>query len=581
MKPISIKKKTFISICSLTTLALSILGLILYTQSLHILKENKVSDTIDSCSKIKQNVEFFLREIENTVTLLSSNEIVQNELRKASESSNENQYVIQNEVYTLLSNAISVQEYLKDVYIISNNGNFYSSNLRIQKSALIDKLKRGGLQDISILDNDKKNLASYYFTSDSDTIFYVKRIDKFSSDNKLGIIIVELNYNYLREILTISSIPSKNKVIIINSEGKIVFNYPSYSTFDDVIDENPELLTIQKAQLNRLVFGNDSIIVSDTIAYSGWKLINIISTDKIYSDVSSLKKVAIYISLFFIILSLIIALILSSSFTRPILELNKKIKLVEKGDLTTRIDVKREDELGQLCSSFNNMTIKLGDLIDKQLYEQKQKSELEFQILQAQINPHFLYNTLDTVKWMAIIQNVPNIGDALTSLINLLKFNISRNTINVTLNEEIQSVENYINLQKYKYGDIFSVNYNIQENTVNCVVLRFILQPLVENAIFHAFESGKRNGVIKIKSKIKENMLIIVVVDNGVGIDKRDLVNLTHSRNQKRKFSNIGLKNINDRIKLYFGEKYGMSISSKLNYGTKVTITLPVIYENA
>jgi two-component system sensor histidine kinase YesM len=581
MKNITIQKKIFFYICSLTTLSIITIGFVSYTLFFQTLEKNEIEYSIQSSNKTKQNIEFFLKLVDNTATLLASNKELLEELNLPYSSLNPNYATGQNKINTMLQNIISVQEYIKGIYIVGPNGNFYTSDWGVNENELRKKYNLLYYQELSMDEYyTGVHQNNYHSFSETNVISYVKPIFEFPSGKNLGTIIIDLNYDYLKEMFTISSIESDEKVLVINPEGKKIFNFPYNTILDDVIDNNPELLKFKKTILNKKVFGKDSIIVSNTIDYSDWKIIRIISADKIHRDTNALGTVALSIFILFIIFSLSASLVLSFTLTKPIKELNNKIKLVEQGDLSVNVKVQSSDELGQLSESFNNMIIKLRELINKVLEEQKKKSDMEFQILQAQINPHFLYNTLDSIKWLAVIQNVHSIGEMATALINLLKYNISRNSLNVTLAEELESVNNYIKIQKYRYGDIFDVKYSVEERTQQCKILRFILQPIVENAIFHGFENMEGNGIIEINSLIKNEYLIIEVVDNGVGMDVNTLDNITKDKNYEKKFSGIGIRNIGERIKLYFGEKYGISFSSELNKGTKVTLTLPVIYKN-
>jgi two-component system, sensor histidine kinase YesM len=334
-------------------------------------------------------------------------------------------------------------------------------------------------------------------------------------------------------------------------------------------------LDLQTTQVNSKVFNKDSIIVSDTINYSDWKLIRIINTDKIFRSVNMLGKISLYIFLFFILVSLIASLLLSVSFTKPVVELNNKIKRVEKGDLSVTISTERKDELGELSASFDNMVVQLKNLIKEKVDQQKKKSDMEFQVLQAQINPHFLYNTLNSIKWLAVIQNIENISEMTSAIINLLKYNISSKNILVTLGEEIESIKNYASIQKYRYGSNFNIEYEIDDNTTNLKILKFILQPLVENSIFHGFKNYKYGGEIKIRSQIINENLLIEVIDNGCGIDKEK--SESHDDETGKMHSGIGLNNVNERICIYFGSKFGITVKSEEGNGTCVMLTLPII----
>lgn len=582
MKSKTIKRKIFFYICTLTMLSLAIMSFAVYHLFYDTLGRNEIAHTIQSSDKTKQNIEFVLKLIDNTGSLLGSNRDLLEQFKNGSEPSGSSISENQNKIEIMLQNIISVQEYIHGIYIIGSNGNFFTSDSGINEKAL--KERYGNL--LNEVDSPGKYFVGSHqvnnnTVSNSYVISYARPLYDISSQKKLGIIIIDINYDYLKEQFTISSIQNSEKVLVVSSKGEDIFTYPYTTILDDIITENPQLLTLDKAELRRDVFGEDSIIISNTIDYSDWKIIKVISTKSIYKDTNSVKTLTITVSIIFMVLSLSVSILLSITLTRPILELNSKIRLVEKGDLSVNVQVKGNDELSELSRSFNNMVIKLRDLISKVVEEQRMKSDMEFQILQAQINPHFLYNTLDSIKWLAVIQNVNNISEMTTALINLLKYNISKTNPAVTLYEEIESVVNYVKIQKFRYGDIFEVNYDISEEASKCKLLRLILQPIVENAIFHGFENIEDKGIINITAEVDANKkLIIQVSDNGVGMDTESLNNIFNSQNSRKKFSAIGVKNIQDRIKLYFGEDYGIYFSSVLGKGTTVTVELPAISES-
>lgn len=582
MKNRTIKKKIFFYICTLTILSLAIISFTVYILFFQTLERNEIAHTIQTSDKTKQNIEFVLKLVDNTGSLLGTNKELLEELKKegtlaVSNGNGENEN--QNKISIMLQNIISVQEYIRGIYIVGTNGNFYTSDSGINEAEL---KKRYSFPLNEVTSPGKYYMGShqidYHSLSNSYVISYIRPLYDIPSEKKLGTIIVDINYDYLKELFTKSSIQNDEKVLVVSRKGETIFTHPFNVILDDIIEKDPQLLELDKAELRRDVFGEDSIIVSNTIEYSEWKIIKVISTRRIYKDTSAVRTVAIIVSIIFIILSLSVSIILSLTLTKPILELNKKIKLVEKGDLSVNIPVRTNDELGELSRSFNNMVIKLKELINKVVEEQRRKSDMEFEILQAQINPHFLYNTLDSIKWLAVIQNVNNISEMTTSLINLLKYNISKNNPTVSLEEEIESVANYAKIQKFRYGNMFDIEYRISEEARKCKVLKLILQPIVENAIFHGFENFEDNGIIRIDAEVdSDSKLVIHVFDNGAGMDTENLNSIFAIENSKKKFSGIGIKNIQERIKLYFGAAYGISFYSKLGKGTEVTITLPAI----
>lgn len=557
-------------------LSLVIISVAVYLLFFRTQETNETKFAIQTSDNTKLTMEFVLNLINNTGISLGANKELLDELRKYNNPLSNDYSIGQNKISTMLQNIISVQEYIKGIHIVNAEGSFYTSNFGVKENEIKEIYK-------TYMGNNNKSkeyftsvhYITYYLSYKSPVISYVRPIFNLDTGKMLGVIIIDIDYELLKEIFTISSIQYDEKVLIVGTQGETIFTYPYNVILDDVIQLNPILLQTDKNELHKKVFGKDSIIVSSTIDYTNWKIIRVLSSQKVHQNTSALKNIALYLFVAFIFISLLSSFILSSTLTSPIKELNRKFKLIEKGDLTVSIKVKGKDEIGELNHSFNNMVQKLKMLISSLLEEQKKKSDMEFQILQAQINPHFLYNTLDSIKWLAVIQNVDTISDMTTALINLLKYNISKNVITVSLSEELESIVNYIKIQKYRFGDIFNIEYNIEEVTKEIQILRFVLQPIVENAIIHGFECVENQGIITINSRVDGTDLVIEVIDNGVGMDGDTLNIITNSENFRKKFNGIGVQNVQDRIKVYFGEKYGLSFESKLGEGTKVTLTLP------
>lgn len=574
---ITIRSKIFLYISSLTILSLIVISLSVYFLFYQTLINNETKYAVQASDKTKQNIEFILNLINNTGSALGSNSDLINELQNENNSANDNYLTAQNKMNTMLQNVISLQQYIQGIYILSPRGDYFTSNVGVEEKELRDIFS----EYLSNNEDTQEHFTgihrvTYHPLLNTSVISYIRPIFNVLTSKVLAFVIIDLDYDLLKEMFTISSIQYDEKVLVVTPNKETIFNYPYNVILDDIIEENPSLMEEKKLQLNAKVFGSNSIIVSNTINFTDWKIIRVISSQKIHKDIEYIERGAVYIFIIFIFISVLVTYAISSTLTKPIKELNSKFKSIEKGDLSVSINFKSKDEIGELGKSFNTMVSKLKSLINSIVEEQKRKSDMEFQILQAQINPHFLYNTLDSIKWLAVIQNVNNIAYMSTALINLLKYNISKDSVIVSLSEELESINNYIIIQKYRYGDIFDVVFDIDEETNNLQVLRFILQPIVENSIIHGFENTESNGVIQISTRIAEDNLIIQVIDNGTGISSENLDKMTKSENYKKKFSGIGIQNVQERIKVYFGEKYGMTYESELGYGTKVSVVLPI-----
>ena len=251
---------------------------------------------------------------------------------------------------------------------------------------------------------------------------------------------------------------------------------------------------------------------------------------------------------------------------------------MEEGNLSVHIQPVSYDEVGMLALRFNYMVGKISDLIQDVSDERLRLQAKEFELLQTQINPHFLYNTLGSIKCIAQLNQQYDIEKMITCLIEILKTALSMKGKNCHLNEELSYVDNYIQLQKIRYANSFTVVYDIAEDTEDLCIVGFILQPLVENALLHGLELNKPDGCITIKSRIVNESLMIWISDNGVGMTAETITAvMTYHENTKKNLNNIGIKNVEERIKYSFGEKYGLRFHSAPGKGTTVEIRLPVL----
>lgn len=583
MKAKTIRTQFFIYIGLFSTAFLIILSIGVYASYFTALKENETEYRIQLSSKTKQNVEFFLNLVNNTSSVLSSDEKIIQKLADIPTTEGEEAVEInQNEINQLLQNTVTVQEYISGIYVLGFNDEFYTSDWGVKEDPLRELYTEILSEPIRVDEfyfiGSKMN---YHMYSDAGVISTIRPITQPHTDQVIGMIIIDMNYTYLQEMFMASWMQYEEKVLVLNHLGETMFSFPYNINLDSIITDNPAIIESQTTQLTTDVFGKESIILSDTLNFSGWKVVRIINSEHIYEKTNQLAPLALMALGILFILTWMISLILSHSFTKPIRELHQHILKVENGNFKTMIPIKRKDELGQLAHSFNVMTQNLNALIQKMLIEEKEKSQMEFQILQSQINPHFLYNTLDSIKWLATIQNVDNIKDMTNSLINLLKYNISSKGTMVMLKEEIQSIVNYVEIQKYRFGDIFEVYYDIPSQLENLFILRFILQPIIENSIIHGFEDiGNSQFHITIKAFTKDDILFIVITDNGKGMDDVAIETLFTTEDKRNVMhSGIGLKNIHDRIQLYFGPEFGLKISSLSNQGTSIQLSLRVLYK--
>lgn len=569
MKFFSIRNKIFLFYAGTMLIFLTIVGYILYSLFFNTMKEHQVNYSIELANKTQYNLEFFLSTVNNTASLLSSNYNIVEELSVGNGAAKD-------EINTILENTVSAHVYLKGIYIIGQNGNVYISDPRVKEEDLV--LSFEDLIKSNMNDEIYKDSYTYKYHSSYNlrTLTYTKHIYDYQKNIDYGLLIISIDYNFLRELISTASASLNNKMLVVDPKGETLFTYPFNAYLDEVIFKHPEILSQSTLRFTDNVFGEESIIVSDTVKYSNWRIISIHPLNNIIADIQKLLVEMIKMIAIFFILTSFLAYTFSYGITKPIIALSNSVKQVEKGNLTVAVEIKNKDEIGELTAAFNKMVRRIDQLIKRTIETEKQKSEMDFKILQAQINPHFLYNTLDSIRWVATLQNAPVVSTMASSMINLLKYNFSRKDTLVTLSEEIESVKNYIFIQKFKYGDMFDIVYHIPDHIMEYKTIKFILQPIVENAIFHGFENIEHIGLIEISAYVEEDYLYITVSDNGVGMTEEEQQNLINRKHSNKQYLEIGVRNVDERIKFYCGEECGLTLKSTKYVGTTAIFKLPV-----
>nr|WP_296008336.1 sensor histidine kinase [uncultured Blautia sp.] len=277
-----------------------------------------------------------------------------------------------------------------------------------------------------------------------------------------------------------------------------------------------------------------------------------------------------------------LAVIFSNRLRKPVALLNAQVKKIGNGDFSPNPSIESEDELGEIGRGINKMSARIANLLDKSVEDEREKKNLEIKMLQAQINPHFLYNTLDSIRWIAVIQKNASIVKMVTALSGLLKNMAKGFNEKVTLWAELDFLGDYITIEKMRYMEMFDVEIDVAEEALyDAQIIKLTLQPLVENAIFSGIEPGGKNGSIRIRIWQQEEKLCISVKDDGVGMTEEKIKDIMNNP-QKRKgdtMSGIGLPNVDQRIKLVYGDEYGLRIKSRVGEYTEILVTLPMEYE--
>lgn len=377
---------------------------------------------------------------------------------------------------------------------------------------------------------------------------------------------------------------SRNNIYIVDRKGKTFYNSKTENNAKTISgDYLNKILNSNKAEntFNYKVGETNYMVKSISSKDGKWIYIAEVPLDYLLQNSSQIRKYLIVVLAASLVLSVFAAYCISAYFTVPLRKMVKTMKQVEKGNFDAVIGIRNKSEIGELSGSFDNMTGAIKNLIIRLDSEHRQKRQEELNTLQAQITPHFLYNSLNSIKCLARIQNADGIEEMTTSLIELLRMTISKKNLYIRVGEEIEMVKQYLMLQKLRYGDRFSVKYECDEDVLSFMTIKMILQPLVENSILHGIEAGKSNSVIIIRAYKSEWAVNLEVEDNGLGMDEEQIWKILNEEGRSdRRYSGIGVKNVNERIKIHFGQEYGLSFTSVPGSFTIAKVTIPILGEN-
>lgn len=567
----SISTRIFLGIFSLFFLILLIFSVIISNLYGNRMEEMEINYHLEVTNGTKEQFNMLTSMIDKYSYSLVSNAAVQDAL-KHGKAGQDNEVI-----RTYINDMVNMNDNINHVHLLGINEFWCSTNTQDSH-----QFCRQYLEDY-VKGTERKGIWTGFHSTEEDDYLsstsYIRPVFDSETKEVYGIVVLDVSYESIHKLFTASSIRLKDKAVIVDSKGQILLQYPLLADYTGVLQNYPRILE-KSTQIEGKLYKKDVIIVSEKINLSDWSLVRFVQKDAATESIREVLKGLQIILVVVTVISILYTIWLTRSITRPIKELMQVCGKVMKGDFTAHAVVKRQDEFGRLGDTFNRMIDQINEFFDKERRDQKRKAEMEYQILQAQINPHFLYNTLDSMKWLAVMQGVDNIAEMSTALINLLQYNLGKVEGETTLHNEIESVRNYIVIQKYRYSDIFEFTTMIDEESEKCQVPRFILQPLVENSIIHGFNEERGNYRVHIAAVIFDGKLHIRVIDNGIGMDADSTDKINKGQEKSTRFSKIGVANIRERIKLYFGDEAELIFDSEPNVATIAEIILPIIKED-
>lgn len=456
-------------------------------------------------------------------------------------------------------------EFLKSkLYLVSSVGEIeiLTKDLSILYTQGFKYFNSDDLQKYSELANESMGTLWFHTNiSGQGNVAMVRAIREPKTKMINGYIFVAINENTFAKSFLDLNLENGSTINIVDESGKYLFgqmdkDIASYGTIIDTKTPYVDIGTINYMQKSEVIDG------------VGWKVVNLIPSRVVENDIA---KTMIGLIFFGVLLMCVIGTTTRYIYRKiynPIARLILGVNIIIDGDLDLKLDIDGNDEISFISRQFNLLIDKIKKLLTQVRYEQNLKRESEIKMLQAQINPHFLFNTLNTLKWIATMNDDEPVSNGLSALAKLLRNTIVDSNEFVSINEELENIKNYIVIQKLRYGDSFDVNYLVYDDLYNKKIIKFLLQPVVENSILHGFDEEGENQIINIIVKREDDNICVIIKDNGKGFDV-DKVGKTEG-----KLSGIGYKNVEERIRLTYGERYGCSVISNIGEGTEVKMIL-------
>lgn len=473
------------------------------------------------------------------------------------------------------------------VYIFDQYGNGYYStagggirlNVKESYENWLDQVKTSG--------GEARLFSTEKYTSNLQSERYAFTVVRKIIDKQLrpiGMIAVDANISVIEDQMSELDKLTHGKSVIIDELGNVVYDSDKERMGTNIKDD-PAVAqaTGMKSSFYLESEGVNRLYIYTTSPNTNWKVITSIPDSEITKDAVVIRNVTWIATIITIIVALIISFLFSIALTNPLRKMMRLMKNVQEGDFNVQFPVKYRDEVGQLGKQFNRMIVRIDHLIQDIYIMETKKKEAELHALQSQINPHFMYNTLESIRMAAELNDDHIAADMIAILGKLLRYSISDLHEEVTLADEVSHMHNYVEMLNYRYPNRFRLETNFGDEPLNYPIIKLVLQPIVENAIYHGMDDMKPVMQIDLISKPTPQALLLIIKDDGVGMDEatlhrlnRSLAGLEEATGSALKTGGIGLKNVNERIKLHYGNAYGLRVISHPNQGTEVILQLPL-----
>lgn len=570
IKDMPIFQKMFV-ICILVTVTISVIsGGITYVTASDIILKKTIAQTEETINQVSENYDSFMEMIANRLDYIAFNPTVQEELLNRRPEKNEEGYYGSTRTVKRLLVQMFKSYQMEDIEIYGENGKQYFCSIRGTEEPELEN--EDELMEIAAAGSG----AVIYVNdiSGSGCLQIVKLVRDNLTMDSLGVLRTGIRASALERIQENVDFASSGMILLLDDKNQIIVGEAS-----ELTEEADRLFNKWNDSFRYEIGGEEYRVVYQVSDYTGFKAIGILPEKEIASAVAPVQIAMAATILVGIFLSIGLSVFMSRFMGKPIRRTVQALREVSKGDFSVRLEEERRDEFGEINQEFNHTIGRIEELLEEIAVSKMLNREMEFKALQAQINPHFLYNALDTINWMARKEEKEEICEMVSAVSNLLRISISNKETMFTLEKELDYVKDYLYIQQARYRSRFEAVFEIDERIKSQRIPKLTIQPLVENAIVHSVEVRKEKTELMIRAYRVKEEVYIEIEDTGIGMSKETLANLLRPQKEKidikTAHTGLGVYAVHQRIQYMFGEAYGLQVYSEEGRGTRILIHFP------
>ncbi|WMC93250.1 cache domain-containing sensor histidine kinase [Kineothrix sp. MB12-C1] len=572
----NIRTKLIIGFSFILLLLVLILVVAFYTYSAKIILKHSLEQTRETVEQFSNSLDSYMTLMSNKMEVLADSPTIQEELNTPPNEANiesDSFYSRNKQIRRIMLQAYSSIT-MNDMELYGANGTSYYLSLWSDKHEIPNEDILFAKADLAkgkwVLINDQ---------NDEDTLQIIKLVKDLQTYKPIGYIRIGLKRSYIEKMTSNISFGNDGSIAILDANMERISGVVGESLITKMSGE-----TSSQGNFLYEEGSSECTVVYTHSNITGWDTVGFIPLEYIKKDLAGIRNLAVVLIVFAIIIGISVSIAIAQSLVSSLENTANALERFAQGDFEVRLCENRADEIGKMNRVFNKAIKDINELMQKVTQGEILNKEMEFKTLQSQMNPHFLYNTLDTINWMAFKEKQIEICNLVTAISNLIRASISNKQSIITLEQELNYVKDYLYIQHVRYKDRFDTIYDIDDSLLNQTVPKLIVQPIVENAIIHGIENTQSKNFLYISVKRENESIDIIVKDTGIGMSEEKISELlkepiTAETGESEVHTNLGLYAVHKRLKFMYGDSYGLIIRSKEGEGTTVILHIPYIQE--